>query len=213
MSRPPLEFDLNHGHFIQRTTPNSEIHCRGSFFCKRMICHRCKERRREFFVMTGQALFRNSPPISHLTVNWLQSSHMSAWEVLLGFLPRLLNFISQKAIRPYLRVLGVGSNNHPHLHLIAPKSNSALILNKARSLIPLETRTSSRDIFDLTGLLGYLFDQNLLTAHLDPHRPKGLRTISGSRGFRYGFPSAENEQELQELLTQAGPLDFCRGLT
>ncbi len=186
-------------HLIQlRTTLNSatkKIRCTSSWPCKRIAdCETCANRRRQYFVSMGTRYATANALDAFVTISWPLQDGEEPW----GKLQRCYRqLVAGKMHRSgkYIRVLGIGEKETPHIHLILTTPAAVKLRLFARRVGPEETITQIKPTSDVRGLLGYLYDRNFLVVVRRSDRPKRMRVLSGSRGLSYGYPTRRKPTE------------------
>ena len=167
--------------------PRRVIKCSLWHPCKRMFCDGCMSRRRHYFVEEGAKFVRSKGVDRFSTVSWPLQKGEEPWGKLSHLVPKLSKNLSGH-LGPFIRTIGIGDKRTPHLHCLVKQSGNLFLERYSKNNGPGETSFNSKAIYDLEGLLGYIFDHNFLDAHLDSERPKRTKVLTCSRGFRVGYP-------------------------
>lgn len=172
----------------EHTLNSPQIICTIKRPCKRLICQDCRTWRRDYFLMHGTEFTTNHHLSEFVTIAWSRFDHPNPFESLIVAWDSLWPKISRKKFK-YVRVLAIGGEDTPHVHLILPRGYGILFEALAKRC---DHRASVqfKAIDDVRDLLGYLFDKNFIPTYLDERRPKRLRLLSASRGLPCGFPKS-----------------------
>lgn len=156
--------------------------------CRRMTCVACVYRRREYFVEGAILMIKAGHLYRHIVISWPRKGDCQ-WAVLRRSMQALGKAIKGR-LGLHIRVAAIGiKDGRPHVHIIAHERVTTLILSAAKRTCPSGLRTHVSIITDPEGLLRYFFEVNFLPTFLLPDRPRGIRLLSGSRGYlSFGYP-------------------------
>lgn len=185
-------------------SPLQKIPCSKRWNCKRMTCQSCKSTRREYFVNCGLLFGKQWQLDTFVTISWKWiDGWENSWYVAINNMDKLSKNLNSKRIRPYIRVLAVGSKNCPHVHFSLTKTHlQKLIKVVAQVWRREEVDIQIKPIHNLKKLMGYFFDQNYLVSQLDPDRTKGVRLITASRPMPCGFPTKRSSELVDQFLDE-----------
>lgn len=188
----------------------SKIICTPRRRCKRMACDTCKEIRRNYFVTSGLQFAITNNMNTHLVLSWGKKRKGCNWLYLLSNISRLSTRVAGVKIRPYIRVISIGPEGCPHVHLLTTFEAASRITALARKLWGRKIKSFSKELNridpDAANVLGYFFDMNFIPSFFDETRIKGIRLISATRPMRCGFPSKRSDQQASNQ--QIAPLEL-----
>jgi hypothetical protein len=171
-----------------RSTLNSRyrIICTESRPCKRMFCVQCYKKRRAFFISKGRQLIVHNKLDCFATLS-LTCDTDGPWGSVTRVTPKLSKQMSGK-IGKYIRCISIGEGaSTPHIHYILSKMAGEK-LDQITFVMKERSSFCKEKIFDSSGVLGYMFDQNFMYTFLLPDRPRRIRLLSASRQMPCGFP-------------------------
>lgn len=199
VSRIPTETDLVRAG-ATLNSPRKWPKCHLSRPCKRVqVCDGCRSRRRQYFIEMGSRIVLQKRLTTLLTLAWTNSE--CPWSVLLGRAIKAISIVRKNGGKQ-IRVMAIGTQRTPHLHVLLAPHNCELSCKRIRSLPAPERPTIQyKGIAEPKGLLGYIFDQNYMPTLSLTDRPRRIRLLTGCRGMSYGYPPRHEWERYLNLLS------------
>ncbi len=167
--------------------------------CKKMSCISCRYIRRCYFIENGFDYANKHKLECFVTVNFsrthVDAEICSGWDDLLYGHNLIWSKFKRNCVK-YIRCLSMDTNEfqsylHPHIHLILSVTEAYRYVDIAKNYSHnFDCKVDDRrGIYDLKGLLGYIYDQNFIKTQLLNPKPPRIKLLTASKGLKCGFPT------------------------